>query len=258
MYKSARDFASVQVPLELSIDDVDKVAILKLATFNSKSFKKNEINFQDTIKRVFKYLEKNNVHNLVIDLRWNNGGTMSLAEYLFSFFIDSTYLYYADAEIKQPVMEGITKYAHSRNMKPVLEQQVGTLTPQDGVYYLPGEKFMVEPAKPQFKGELYLLTNGFSFSATSSFLAHIQQNDLGLVVGETPGGAFAGVNAGPSLVAELPNSKIRLYYRIIGTTYNVDVNKISIEVDYKIDNTVEGFYQGDDPQLEYALKLIKK
>ena len=258
MYKSARDFAPAQMPLALSLDESKQTAVLKLATFGGQSFKKHEINFQDTIKGVFAYLEENKINNLVIDLRWNNGGNMRFAEYLFSFFIDSTHRYYNDAEIKQPVMEGIAKFGRSRNMKPMMEKQLGLLEPRDGIYYLPGDKFMVNPSKPQFKGELYLLTNGFSFSATSAFIALIQENDLGLVVGETPGGAFDGVNAGPPMMVELPYSKIRLYYRIIGTRYNVDAGKVSTKVDFKIDNTLESFTNGKDVQLEYVLKELGK
>ena len=258
MHKSAREFASMHVPIELSVNDADKTVILKLATFSGQSFKKNEINFRDTIKHIFEYLEKNNVNNLVIDLRWNNGGTMPLAEYLFSFFIDSTYQYYDDAEIRQSVMEGISKYGRSRNMKPMLEKQFGILEPENSIYYLPGEKVMINPTKPLYNGELYLLTNGLSFSATAGFISHVQQNNLGLVIGETPGGAFAGVNAGPQMIVELPNSKIRLYYRIIGTRYNVDASKVRVKVDIKIDNTLDGFTEGNDVQLEYVLKLIKE
>ncbi|RLD21401.1 MAG: hypothetical protein DRI71_09045 [Bacteroidetes bacterium] len=257
MYKSVRGFAPAQFPIELSIDDSRQTAVLKLATFSRQLFKAHEINFQDTIKGIFDYLEVNNVENLIIDLRWNNGGTMTLAEYLFSFFIDSTHRYYNDAEIKQPIMEGVSKYGRSRNMKLMMEKQFGVLEPKDDIYYLPGEKFLVDPTKPQFEGDLYLLTNGFSFSATSAFIALIQENELGLVVGETPGGAFDAVNAGPPMFIELPNSKIRLYYRIIGTRYNVGGNKVSTKVDVKIDNTLESFINGIDVQMEYVLEMIK-
>jgi len=85
-----------------------------------------------------------------------------------------------------------------------------------------------------------------------------QENELGFVVGETPGGAFDGVNAGPPMMVELPNSKIRLYYRIIGTRYNVEANKVSTKVDFKVDNTLESFRNGKDLQLEYALYRTKE
>ena len=258
MYKSVRDFAPAQIPIGLSFEDSRQTAILKLATFSGQSFKKHGINFQDTIRGVFEYLENNSVENLVIDLRWNNGGSMNFAEYLFSFFIDFTYRYYTDAEIKQPVMEGITKFTRSRNMLPMMKKQFGNLEPKNGIYYLSGKKNLVNPTAPLFKGNLYLLTNGFSFSATSAFIAHIQQNDFAQIIGETPGGAFAGVNAGPSVMVELPNSKIRLYYRVIGSRYNVDQKKVSTKVDVNIDNTLESFTQGKDVQLDYVLKEIEK
>ena len=258
MYKSARDFAPVQTPLEWSIDGSNTFAVLKLATFSRNGFKKYEIAFQDTIASIFKILDDRSIQNLVIDLRWNNGGTMPFAEYLSSFFIDTTHRYYNDAEIKQPVMEGVTKYGRSRNMKPMMEKQLGTLEPRNGIYYLPAEKFLVKASKPQFKGNLFLLTNGFSFSATSSFISQIQENKIGLIIGETPGGAYNGVNAGPPMMVQLPNSKIRLYYRIIGTSYNVAKDKTRTEVDVKIENTVAGFLEDKDLQLEYVESFITK
>lgn len=258
MYKSARDFAPTQLPITWSIDDDYNLANIKLATFGGQNFKKYKINFHDTIASIFEILNEKNIENLVIDLRWNNGGTMTFAEYLFSFFIDTTYQYYNDAEIKQAAMEGVTKYGRTRNMKPMMEKQLGALEPRDGVYYLPGEKFMVEPSKPQFKGNLYLLTNGFSFSATSAFISQVQENKVGQIIGETPGGAFNGLNAGPSMMVELPNSKIRLYYRTIGTSYKVEKNKNRTEVDVKVDNTVAGFLKDQDTQLEYVKSIIKE
>jgi C-terminal processing protease CtpA/Prc len=257
MYKSVRDFAPSQFPLELSFNDTKQAVVLKLSTFGGQSFKEHEINFHDTIKGIFDYIDKNHIENLVLDLRWNNGGNMRFAEYLFSFFIDSTYLYYLDAEIKQSVMEGTTKYGRSRNMLPMMAKQFGVLKPKDGIYYLSGEKSPVEPTAPLFNGQLYLITNGFSFSATSAFIAHIQENNIGQIVGETPGGAFDGVNAGPPMMVELPNSKIRLYYRIIGSRYNVDARKVRANVDFEVDNTLKGFTQGKDEQLESVLELIK-
>ena len=258
LYKSARDFAPSQIPLTWSIDDEHNLAKIKLATFSGQNFKKYEINFHDTIASIFEILKEKNIENLVIDLRWNNGGTMTFAEYLFSFFIDTTYQYYNDAEIKQAAMEGVTKYGRSRNMKPMMEKQLGALEPRDGVYYLPGEKFMVEPSKPQFKGNLYLLTNGFSFSATSAFISQVQENKVGQIIGETPGGAFNGLNAGPPVIVELPNSKIRLYYRIIGTSYNVAKGKTRTNVDAKIENTADGFLGDQDTQLDYIKSIIKE
>jgi len=258
MYKSVRDFAPAQVPIQWTVDKSSQIGTLKLSTFSGQSFKKHEINFKDTIKGIFEYIDANKINSLVIDLRWNNGGTMPLAEYLFSFFIDSTYQYYNDAEIKQAVMEGVAKYGRSRNMKPMMEKQLGVLEPRDRVYYLPGDKFMVSPTMPRFNGELYLLTNGFSFSATSAFISQIQQNKLGVIVGETPGGAFDGLNAGPQMKVELPNSKIRLYYRIIGTRYNVAAGKTRTKVDVEIDNTYDAFMGGKDLQLEYALEELVK
>ena len=121
----------------------------------------------------------------------------------------------------------------------MLAKQFGELAPNNGVYYLPGAKSMVNPLSPRFKGDLYLLTNGLSFSATSAFIAAVQQNKLGKIIGETPGGAFDGLNAGPPIIVELPNSKIRLFYRTIGTTYNVEKNNVSTVVDVEIKNTIQ-------------------
>ena len=258
MYKSVRDYAPAQDPIELSFDATKQTTILKLATFSGQSFKQHEINFQDTIKSIFELLAAKKIGNLIIDLRWNNGGNMGFAEYLFSFFIDSTYRYYLDAEIRQPVMEGTTEYARSRNMLPMMAQQFGALEPKDGVYHLSGEKSPVEPTSPRFNGQLYLITNGLSFSATSAFITHIQENNIGQIVGETPGGAYDGLNAGPPMVVELPNSKIRLYYRIIGSRYNVKKGKVKTKVDVDIGNSYTSFMNGDDLQLDYILKQINK
>ena len=79
------------------------------------------------------------------------------------------------------------------------------------------------------------------------------------MIGETPGGAYNGINAGPQLSVELPNSKLRLYYRAICSNYNVDPSKDWTEVDIKAENTIDSFLSDKDIQMEYVLqKMVKK
>ena len=92
IYKSVRDYVQEQNPLAWSVDEGSNLGILKLATFSAQQFNYHQIDFKDSVQAIFEKLNNDNISNLIIDLRWNNGGTMPLAEYLFSFFIDSPYI----------------------------------------------------------------------------------------------------------------------------------------------------------------------
>lgn len=257
MFKSVRNYASAQFPIEWNVHQSDKIATLKLATFNSQAFISHKINYRDTLRSIFEELHDKNINSLILDLRSNNGGTMPLAEHLLSYFVDSTYQYYLEAEIKKHVMTGSTKIIRSRNMLPMMEGRFGPLELIGDRYRIPGDKQLVEPSKPYFSGELYVITNGLSFSATASFVAHIQDNSIGKIFGETPGGAYNGINAGPPLEYSLPNSKLQLYFRALSSRYDVDQKIIKADVDHPITVSLNDYLEGKDSIMDKVIELVK-
>ena len=75
----------------------------------------------------------------------------------------------------------------------------------------------LQPAAKHFCGKVYVLVDATNSSATFQFAQIIQQQKLGLLVGEPTGGSQRGINGGSLFFLGLPNSKIELDVPLIGT-----------------------------------------
>jgi hypothetical protein len=78
---------------QLSFEIKDTIGVLKIQTFAKTSIKRNGQNFKSFIKEAFKTLEKQEIENLIIDLRYNTGGTDSYAAVLASYFFEEEFRY---------------------------------------------------------------------------------------------------------------------------------------------------------------------
>ncbi|WP_435526032.1 S41 family peptidase [Chryseobacterium indoltheticum] len=81
---------------------------------------------------------------------------------------------------------------------------------KDGIaYYKMKENKPTNPKENAFKGKVYLLINGGSFSASSVISSKLKFDKRVTLVGEETGGANDGTVAGFYSYQKLPNSKNR-------------------------------------------------
>lgn len=85
-------------------------------------------------------------------------------------------------------------------------------------YYAAGTMYTLHPPSPDdlqsnFNGQLWLLTDNFSFSGSEHVVALYKQNDLGIIVGEQGGGAFMCSLLFSNYFA-LPNTGIVIRYDV--------------------------------------------
>ncbi|WP_419394417.1 S41 family peptidase [Cytobacillus praedii] len=106
-----------------------------------------------------------------------------------------------------------------------------------------------------FTGNTYVLISNHTFSSANMFASVIQENNIGILVGEPTGNspfAFGEVISGV-----LPNSKINLSLStkeyILSKTY-----KDAIYPDYLVPKTRESIISNKDIQLEKVIELIKE
>ena len=125
------------------------------------------------------------------------------------------------------------------------------------VIYLQRGPGRLKPDTNNFTGDLYVLVNGLTFSATTGFLAQLQEQNIGIYVGETPGGAYRGLNAGPPVVVTLPNSGLRLFFRPICTEYKVTQARDRLDIDFEIEWT-NGYFDLDfEDEVKKINSLLK-
>ncbi len=179
--------------------------------------------FQDFIKNSFVSLSNKSIRNLLLDLRGNDGGDPANAAEILSYITD---------------------------LKPIYFEE-----------WVPGYPKLKKPLqvnKPQFRGNLYVLIDGESFSTTGHLLSLIKYHNLGLLVGEESGGSFYCYGCQTDI--KLPQTKIVFSYSTC--TYQTKVAGFSsntgIRPDIKIQPTVEDIITGKDAVMEYILNLLSE
>ena len=123
-----------------------KTGYIKIPSFYSK-FENGKTNMSDDFKKEILKLNDQKITNLVIDLENNTGGSMQEAIRLCGFFLLA------------PI---IGQEKHSKNLQFIIGN---------------------ESQKPIFKGNIVILINGFSASASEFFTNAMQDYNMAIVLG---------------------------------------------------------------------------
>ena len=188
-----------------------------LAVFTLEQCDYNQ-EYTDTLQNFFKDVNKNQIENLVIDLRNNSGGNSLVA---------NSFLQYIDVDTYQTWDCAI----------------------RFGWYLLENKDNVRKNQKkePLFGGKIFVLTNTRTYSSAMDFAMLIKDNNLGVIVGEASGNLPNSY--GDILGFQLPNSKLFLNVSY-KKWYRVDKTKAEepLEPDYAVESS---------KALEKVYELIK-
>lgn len=142
------------------------------------------------------------------------------------------------------------------------QQNIRLRKENDGTFSLIEEENqslkMQFPKPNRFKGNLYILMNEESSSATAEFLAVSKSNRTGIFVSDESGGAYEGGNGVSFIQLTLPNSKIKIglvYYQ--NAVKPVEPKGRGTMPDYFVRTKPEDLLTGYDRQLEFVKDLIR-
>lgn len=240
------------------------VALVKIRSFQKGNYKA----FYD---EVFETLDSLNTKSLVIDLRNNLGGRLDEISYLYSYLTDKKFTFINKSEINKrfPLLRFVTNKTNSFGFKAlatVVSPVIATIdvlktSKKDGqLYYKTGSSKEQDPKALNFKGKVYVLINGNSFSASSVLSTQLKGSKRATFVGEETGGAYNGTVAGMFKMYELPNTKVvaRIGLMFIDSKYKTEVKGFGVKPDVKITPTYQDRLDNKDPELEWVLNDIEK
>jgi hypothetical protein len=237
----------------LEIDSSKKFATLTLNTFSSGHLRK-------FFRKSFKQLKKENIQNIILDIRSNGGGRVGLST-LLTKYISKQPFKIADTVTAQS--RGVGGYGKhiSGGFFNSIQMMLMSRRGADGKYHLKRfEKHFYKPKQNNYTGKVYVLIGGNTFSASTLFCNAIKGQPHVTLVGEETGGGAYG-NTGimiPTL--KLPNTKIRVrlpLYRLV-QPFNGQIKGQGILPDIAIPPSFDALKNGYDKKMVFVRELILK
>jgi C-terminal processing protease CtpA/Prc len=242
-------------PLEFEV--INRVGLLRIHTFAKTVIKKNGQNFKSFTKRTFRKIKAEGIKHLVIDVRYNTGGSDGNAVQLASYFFREPFQYWEKIEVTEALaqeIKGPTKLFFRKPLKDgsMYRWRKARLT-NEFDYYLPQR-----PARNSFAGNVYLLTNGLCLSSCSDFVAILSSNRKALVIGQETGGGFQGNTSGMMPTARIPTGlrvtvPLQKYTNAVDGAKNFGRGTIP---DFEIKPSFENWVTRKDVEMEFVLRLI--
>ncbi len=246
-------------PLEFKLEDDKKTAYLKIETFDGDVLEQKKIDLPNFLQSAFNRIDSNKIKNLIIDLRNNHGGTDEFGKLLFSYLVSHDFDYYSSlttstdnyrffkyTNMSSPkVPNGLLKANAAGTFDVIRHPNVGKQ----------------KPLLPNYSGNIYVLINGGCFSTTSECISMIHSNTDAVFIGEESGGGYYGNNSGMVPEITLPNTKIRIAIPLMKYVMAVKDYRFKdhgLFPNYEVIPKIANKINGNDPELEFAKKLISR
>lgn len=204
----------------------DKTAVLTISSFNYYEWN-NYPDFKTFLDSSMKVIHNNNIENLIIDVRYNRGGSQYPSIYLLQHLMDKPFTYYSNADFA-----GKT----------------------DQIY---GEE-VVYPVENRFSGKVFFLIDGNGQSTTGHFMSMVKAHNLGTIIGEELG-SNQFCTAGQTL-CRLKHTK--LIISVANNTHESTATNLPDEVGilphYQVTQSIDDYLNRVDVVKNYALQLIKQ
>lgn len=187
------------------IDTASRTGIMVVNTFE------DGYGLHKFYRRTFKTLRKNNINNLVVDIRNNGGGKVNHYTSLARYMHKNPFIV---ADTAFTLHKGFGKYRKTfqDNFVNGLALTLFTSKKKDGLYHFHyWENHQFKPKNNNFfAGNIYMIINGNTFSAGTLFAHTMKGQDNVLLLGEEAGGGNYGNNGLIIPNITLPNTGMRV------------------------------------------------
>ena len=232
------------------LNDDKPIAVIDIDAFKGKHWRK-------FFRKTFKDIKEQKIEHLVIDLRDNGGGKIGAGLNFLSYF--NKKMTYLSFDRKPNLMM----------FNPRYKMDVGSrITPLIFTALMPNwikggrlrHYFFSFPKKRKnFKGQVYVLVNGKSFSMSGVASTYLKYKSHAIVIGEETGGNIAGSNAVISGHITLPNSKVQVFipmYYIYHNTRGINTGH-GLMPDYQTHYTIDDLLLVRDLDMNKVKELVK-
>ncbi|RXK83851.1 S41 family peptidase [Filimonas effusa] len=220
---------------------IDSIAIIDFKSFSWNCFKR----FSDS---AFTVIKKAGIKDLVLNLIDNGGGDSDVGDAFFQYILDKPFTQYDKVVEKNSRLLKARLNKHLLSRKADASDSALLAKPNGSIDTVHYSTIAIEDNPLRFKGSVYLLINGQTYSSAADFAQCFKHYKRGLIIGEETGGLIKSY--GDIVSTQLPNSKLRL---IISSKlyYNIGAT----DEDWK--GVVPDITATKDKALSVALKTIR-
>ena len=250
-----------EVPKEVALNASRSVQIdtsLKSAYMTVNTFSSGH-RLRGFFRRSFREMKKREIKFLVIDVR-NNGGGDAGNSTLLTKFISKKKFKLADSLY---TIKRSSRYGKHIELQPLywLWTMFVTHKASDGKYHFGYfERHYYKPKKRNhYDGQVYIITGGNSFSATTLFAKALQGQDNVSIIGEETGGGAYGNTAWMIPDVTLPNTHIRFrlprFKLIMDPALVKEGRGIRPDIEVGVNSNI--IKRGVDPKLGVVIRMIR-
>jgi hypothetical protein len=192
-------------------------ALLRIATFAADEIEAAGIDYAGWLDSTFARLAESGASNLIIDLRGNEGGRDTYGALLLRHLMDAPFAYYRQlaARTNRVSFWSNTQLDSAFNAR----FGAGLQRTDSGEFLLPAGRHEnlneQQPAPPVFKGRVWVLIDGGTFSTAAEFCAVARSLGRATFAGEETGGAYEGNASGTFAVLTLPHTGVRVVIPLV-------------------------------------------
>lgn len=209
--------------LSFGILESESIAVITIRSFVYYNDRLAE--FKKFIDKSFAKIDEEKIANVILDLRGNGGGDPFAAVYLLQHLTNKPFKYYKD---------GSTRFYKK------LERDIS-------------------PSDMNFKGDIYTLVDGRTFSTTGHLLSIMKVLNISTFIGKESGATYS-CNANTTELT-LNNTSISAY--IARNTYQTIANELPLEQgimpDFKVEQNLDDLIENYDRVMQFTLdKILEK
>ena len=256
----------------------DSIAVLDVNYFWGNNpltflFSKSDKRFERLLRKNMKRVERDGITHLIIDIRSNPGGYAKNVYEMMSYFAPdmvyddhTTYRVSADARVDDRgarILESSIEMLYGREHEDRRKQTVelyksmpdGSIFRQDTILAM--TYFYGNRPKYAYSGNVHVLTNSTSFSASTEFCNYFRKSGVGLIAGTPPAG-YSKVTGGARIPVKawLTHTVPMKVPHILNNPLNEE-DYHYIMPDIPIENNLSDWIRGQDNSLDVLLDMIK-
>jgi hypothetical protein len=250
--KKERKKALLLSQRNLKIDSALNTAFLEVNTFATGNY------LRPFFKTSFKKIRKQEIENLVVDIRGNGGGSVLLSNLLTKYISDRRF------KIADSLYAEKRRSTHSQYIQNYFLNRLFLLflthKKKDGHYHFTHfeNKYFRPRKKNHFDGSTYIVIGGNTFSAATLFTKALVDQPKVIVVGEETGGGAYGNTAWLIPDVTLPNTKVRFRLPLFRLVVDKNAQKgRGVMPEVEAVPSVNAIRKNEDYKMNKVLSMIK-